>query len=129
MCLIWRGYIFIWNPDHLDRIWQNCTDMVQTCLYLVHTNTFQHERVCTCTCIYINVCSTYIHVCKLSYVCTLYIHVHDCKYVHVHCTDTSVQLHNHTSLPIMPNQPCDASESQVRAGISVLATKSYWDTC
>ncbi len=28
----------------------------------------------------------------------------------------------------MPDQPCDASESQVRAGISVLATKTCWDT-
>ena len=33
-----------------------------------------------------------------------------------HNTDTSVQVHNHTSFPIMPDPPCDAGESQLHAG-------------
>ena len=61
----------------------------------------------------------------------MYIHVHDLIYLYVHgtymfmhvkicmdSTDTSVQLLNHTSFPIRPNQPCDAGESQLRAGAS-----------
>ena len=61
----------------------------------------------------------------------MYIHVYECKVMYVHCTytfmivymcmhstDTSqaVQLHNHTSLLIRPDQPCDAGESQLSAG-------------
>ena len=48
--------------------------------------------------------------------------VHECKYMYVHCTDTSVQLHNHTSLSIRPNRLCDAGESlsQLRAGYASL---------
>ncbi len=59
------------------------------------------------------------------------IHVYECKVMYVHCTytfmivnvylhssDTSqtVQLHNHTSLLIRPNQPCDTGESQLSTG-------------
>ena len=33
-------------------------------------------------------------------------------------TDTSVQLLNHTSFPIRPNQPCNTRESQLSAGAS-----------
>ena len=35
-----------------------------------------------------------------------------------HGTETYVHLHSHTSLPISggPDQPCDAGESQLRAG-------------
>jgi hypothetical protein len=33
-----------------------------------------------------------------------------------HSTDTSVQLHNHTSPPIRPDQPCDAFKSQLHTG-------------
>ena len=33
-----------------------------------------------------------------------------------HCTDTSVHVHNYTSFPIIPDQPCDAGESLLRAG-------------
>ena len=38
--------------------------------------------------------------------------------VYVHSTDMSqaVQLHNHTSLLIRPDQPCDTGESQLSAG-------------
>ncbi len=63
----------------------------------------------------------------------IYLHVYECKVMYVHCTytfmivnvyvhstDTSqaVQLHNHTSLFIRPDQPepCDAGESQLSAG-------------
>jgi hypothetical protein len=49
--------------------------MVQTYLYHVHSNTLHHERVCTCTLMYINVCSTYIHV-------------YECKVMYVHCAYT-----------------------------------------
>ena len=33
-----------------------------------------------------------------------------------HCTDTYVHVHNYTSFLIKPDQPCDAGESQLRAG-------------
>jgi hypothetical protein len=33
-------------------------------------------------------------------------------------TDTSVQLHSHTSLSIRPDQPCDTGESQLLTGSS-----------
>ena len=42
--------------------------------------------------------------------------VYECKYMYGHGTDTSVQLHNETSHSIRPDQPCDAGESQLRAG-------------
>ena len=51
-------------------------------------------------------------------VCTRYIRAHGCICLYVHSTDTSVQLHKHTSLSIRPNQPCDSCESQLRAGPS-----------
>ncbi len=82
----------------------------------------------------------------------MYIHVYECKVMYVHCTytfmivymcmhstDTSqaVQLHNHTSLLIRPDQPCDAGESQLSAGsfpselppsrLPSLSSVSYWD--
>ncbi len=34
-------------------------------------------------------------------------------------TDTSVQVHNHTSFPIMPYPPCNAGESQLHAGAAL----------
>ena len=43
-----------------------------------------------------------------------------------HCTDPSVQVHNHTSFPIRPNQPCDASESPLRAGAAPSEQPSSW---
>ena len=62
----------------------------------------------------------YVHTrsCFHIFVCIWYIHIHECKYMYGHSTDTSVQLHNHTSFPIRPDQPCDAGESQLRAGAS-----------
>ena len=42
--------------------------------------------------------------------------MHRCQYMFEYCTDTCLQLHNHTSFPIRPDQPCDAGESQLRAG-------------
>ncbi len=55
----------------------------------------------------------------------MYIHVHDLIYLYahgtymfMHSTDTSVQLLNHTSFPIRPNQPCNTSKSQLSAGAS-----------
>jgi hypothetical protein len=36
-------------------------------------------------------------------------------YGHGTYTSESVQLHNHTSFPIRPDQPCNAGESQLRA--------------
>ncbi len=53
-----------------------CLNIVQICLYQVYTNTLQHERVCTRTGIFINVCSKYIHV----YVLLV------CKGMYLHCT-------------------------------------------
>ncbi len=50
------------------------------------------------------------------FVCTWYIHVHECKYMYGHSADTSLQLHNYTSLSIRPYQLCDASESQLSTG-------------
>ncbi len=49
--------------------------MVQKCLCHVHTNTLQNEHACTCTWIYMNVWS-------------MYIHVYECKVMYVHCTYT-----------------------------------------
>ncbi len=62
----------------------------------------------------------------------MYIHVHEFKSLYVYCTYTdvnlcfdtvqaqAVQLHTHTSFHhqpgIRPDQPCNASESQLRAG-------------
>jgi hypothetical protein len=56
--------------------------------------------------------------------------------MYVQSSDTSAQLHNHTSLPIKPNQPCDAGESQLSAvhqctnidicALEVFLKKSYW---
>jgi hypothetical protein len=64
----------------------------------------------------------YIHV--LHVFIYLYVH-HDGTYTFMnvksmygHSTDTSVQLHYHTSLSIRPDQPCDTCESQLRAGSS-----------
>jgi hypothetical protein len=40
----------IWNPTHLDRIWQNCTYVSEPCTYMsvhVHTSSWIHEHVCT----------------------------------------------------------------------------------
>ncbi len=74
----------------------------------------------------------------------MYIHVHEFISLYVHCTytcidvntclesnfglctDTSVQLHNHTSFPIRPDQPCDAGESQLRAGAAPSEQPSSW---
>ena len=42
--------------------------------------------------------------------------MHRCQYMFEHCTDTCLQLHNHTSFPIRPDRSCDAGESQLRAG-------------
>ncbi len=57
--------------------------MVQTYLYHVHTNTLQHERVCTCTWICIHVCSTHLYECKVMYVhCTYtFMIVNMCMYI------------------------------------------------
>ncbi len=68
----------------------------------------------------------------------VYVHVH--KYIHMfvpcaytlmiecifmymaqthsywYSADTSVQFHNNTSLPILPNQPCNTGESQLSSG-------------
>jgi hypothetical protein len=45
-----------------------------------------------------------------------YLHCHELIYLYVHSTDTSVQLHNHTSLSIRPDQRCYAGQSQLRSG-------------
>ncbi len=82
----------------------------------------------------------YIH---LNTVCNMYIHVHAflymyvcCTYIYIdvdtclenfgHCTDTCVQLPNLTAFPIRPDQPCDAGESQLRAGASPSEQPSSW---
>ncbi len=46
------------------------------------------------------------------------LHVYEIIYLYVHDTVASEQLHNHISLPIRPNQPCDAGESQLHTGAS-----------
>ena len=45
-----------------------------------------------------------------------------------HCTDTSVHVHNYTSFkfPIIPDQPCDASESLLRAGAAPSELPPSW---
>ncbi len=43
-------FIFIWNPDHLDKNWQNGTYVSEhdTDMYInVHAFTYRHEHVCT----------------------------------------------------------------------------------
>ena len=45
--------------------------------------------------------------------------VYTCTYTYIQCTDTVSTcmyfVHNHTSFPIRPYQPCHAGESQLRA--------------
>ncbi len=43
-----------------------------------------------------------------------------------HCTDTCVHVHNHTSFPIKPDQPCDAGESQLRARAAPSEQQPSW---
>ncbi len=70
------------------------------------------ESVLSChgtyTCIYIwYVRCTYMFM--HSYVCTMYIvHTYMHRYWYMFGHSTSVQLHNHTSFPNRPDQPCDA---------------------
>ncbi len=78
-------------------------NMYVYCIYM-----FIHKYIC----MYIVHTRAWINI----FVCTWYIHVYNCKYMYVRSTDTSVQLHNHNSLSIRPYQPCDAGESQLRAG-------------
>ena len=47
--------------------------------------------------------------------------------MYVHCSYMSVLLHNHTSFPIRPDQPCDAGESPHRAGAAPSEQPQY--TC
>ena len=52
--------------------------------------------------------------------------VYTSTYTYIQCTDAvrtgMYFVHNHTSFPIRPNQPCDTSESQLRAGAAPLIT-------
>ena len=43
-----------------------------------------------------------------------------------HCTDTYVHVHNYTSFLIKPDQPCDASESQLHAGAAPSEQQPSW---
>jgi hypothetical protein len=43
-----------------------------------------------------------------------------------HYTDSAVQVHNHTSFPIRPDQPCDAGESQLHAGAAPSEQPFSW---
>jgi hypothetical protein len=51
MVYTWSRYIpTIWNPDHLDKNWQNGTYVSEhgTDMYIdVHAFTYRHEHVCT----------------------------------------------------------------------------------
>ena len=43
-----------------------------------------------------------------------------------HCTDTSVNVHNNTSFPIIPEQSCDADEYLLRAGAAPSELPPSW---
>ena len=75
----------------------------------------------TCTCIYGIVCLCYRHVHRC-----WYRYVHRCWYMYGHCTHTSVHVHSCTSFPIIPDQPCDAGESLLRAGAAPSELPPSW---
>jgi hypothetical protein len=69
----------IWNPDHLDKNWQNSTYVSEhgTDMYVdVYEVTYKHKHVCT----------WYVHVHKYIYICTyMFMNVYLCMYiVHTH---------------------------------------------
>ncbi len=69
----WNIHRVIWNPTHLDRIWQNGTYVSEPCTYMsvhVHTSSWIHEHVCT-----------------------WYIHVHVPTHLYVHSTYTCMKLY------------------------------------
>ena len=63
----------IWNPTHLDRIWQNGT-------YVSEHGTDKYVHVYA---------SSWIH----ARVCTWYVHVHDVMHLYVLCTYTVMHLY------------------------------------
>jgi hypothetical protein len=46
--------------------------------------------------------------------------------MYAHCTHTSVHVHNCTLFPTIPNQPCDAGESLLRAGAAPSELPPSW---
>ncbi len=84
-------------------------------LFKMHASRLPHTRVCTCSWIYINVCTMYMQLDACSWMYLLYKHgtyfLHECIYVYVHSSDASVQLHKHNSLPIRPDQPQHSADS------------------
>ncbi len=79
---------------------------IHICTYMYMHFVLWMYQVHTCTWIYI-------------FICAWYKHVHRYYYMYEHCTHTSVHVQNCTSFPIMitgiPDQPCDAGESLLRA--------------
>ncbi len=110
----------IWNPYHLDRIGQNGTYLSEhgTDVFILSTYKYIHSWISMYLCMNIYKCVFYAHHDDTrswmnTFVCTWCIQVHECKYMYGHSTDTSVQLYKHTSLPIRPDQPCYARESDL----------------
>ncbi len=60
-------------------------------MYVACTYTFMNSYIC----MYMVHTRSWIYI----FVCLMYIHVHALIYFYVHDTYSSVQLHNHTSLP------------------------------
>ena len=82
--------------------------------------THMYMYILACLCFYIIVCSMYRHVYEYIVLCIhgTYTYLNIYIYLYVACLYAFIQLHNHTSFPIRPDQPCDAGESQLRAGSS-----------
>ena len=74
MALSKKAGLYIWNPDHLDRIWKNGIDMYLTCMYMLRNVKHVHT-------LYVHVYTMYIQIDR----CT-YMSVHLCKCLYVSCT-------------------------------------------
>jgi hypothetical protein len=108
-CLPASGILTTWT--RIGKIVNTCLNMVQTCMY-------RFTRLYTLVNMYVHGMYMYINIYKCtymfmnSYLCMYVVHTHAKMLIYVWILyrheDTSVQLHNHTSFPIRPNQPCNA---------------------